>query len=134
MQLFLNGQTPDSLFIFVLFKQKFTAKTVSFSRIQTRIVGVQGKCVDHLTTLMTTYTTFQSGLIHAKIWRNILSSSFQKFLHKNEIFFLAQPRSSAYAFLKEMAGSYNSRAADWNVFLWHLLQSSSFSKNRYVPQ
>ena len=38
------------LFIFVLFKHNITEKTVYFSGIQTRIVGVEGECADHLIT------------------------------------------------------------------------------------
>ena len=36
--------------IFNIYKQKFTEKTVVFSRIQTQIVGVEGERADHLTT------------------------------------------------------------------------------------
>ena len=43
------------LFIFVLFKQSFTEKYLGFSGIWTRIVGVEGKHADPLTT-----TTAQS--------------------------------------------------------------------------
>ena len=48
---------PLYLFIFVRFKQNFYIKTVGFSGIQTRIVGVEGEHVDHLPT-----TTAQSDL------------------------------------------------------------------------
>ena len=49
---FLNGPTPAS--IFVVFKHKnITEKTVSFSEIRTRTVGVKGKHVNHLTTTTT---------------------------------------------------------------------------------
>ena len=45
--IFLNGPIPASfLFIFVLFKH-FTEKSVGFSGIGTRIIGVQGKHADH---------------------------------------------------------------------------------------
>ena len=50
--MFLNGPIPASFFfIFVLFKHKFyRKKTEGFSRIQTRIVRVECKHADHLTT------------------------------------------------------------------------------------
>ena len=38
------------LFIFILFKHKFTNKTLGFSRIRSRIVGYEGEHDDHLTT------------------------------------------------------------------------------------
>ena len=38
------------LFIFVLFKHNIIEKTLGFSGIRTRIVGVEGKHADHLTT------------------------------------------------------------------------------------
>ena len=47
------GQLRHLLFIFILFKQIFTEKTVDISRIRTRIVGVEGEHADHLTTTMT---------------------------------------------------------------------------------
>ena len=46
--IFLKQANPGLFqFIFVLFKQHFIAKTVHFSRIRTRIVGVEGKHADH---------------------------------------------------------------------------------------
>ena len=46
-----NVPTPAPFqFIFVLFKHKFYRKTVVVSRILTRIVGVEGKIADRLTT------------------------------------------------------------------------------------
>ena len=57
-QVFKNGPTPDSFFIFVLFKHKFTDKTLGFSLIRTRIVGVEGAHSDHLTT--TTASSYPS--------------------------------------------------------------------------
>ena len=45
---FLNGPTPASSFVY--FQHKFYKKTVGFSRTWTRIVGVEGKQADHLTT------------------------------------------------------------------------------------
>ena len=51
VNIFLNGATPASFFIFVLFKHQFyRKKTVGFSGIQTLIVGVEGEHADHLTT------------------------------------------------------------------------------------
>ena len=41
------------LFIFVPFKHKFSRKTLGFSGIRTRIVGIEGKHADHLTTTTT---------------------------------------------------------------------------------
>ena len=38
------------LFIFVLFKHNTIEKTLGFSGIRTRIVGVEGEHADHLTT------------------------------------------------------------------------------------
>ena len=52
-----GGGQPRPLFLFflVLFKDKFyRKKTVGVSRIQTRIVEVEGKHADHLTTTTTT--------------------------------------------------------------------------------
>ena len=45
------GHIPG-LFLFnsFLFKHNFYRKTVGFSRIRTRIVGVEGEHADHLTT------------------------------------------------------------------------------------
>ena len=43
------GLPVPFLFISVLFKHKFSRKTVSVSRIQTWIAGVEGKHFDHLT-------------------------------------------------------------------------------------
>ena len=54
--------------IFVVFKQYFTEKTTVFSRIQTRIIGVEGEQADHKTTTTTTaqptylFATSQLGL------------------------------------------------------------------------
>ena len=46
-----NGPTPASfLFIFVLSDNNLQ-KIVDFSRIQTRIVGIEGKLTDLLTTI-----------------------------------------------------------------------------------
>ena len=42
------GQLRPFLFIFVLFNHNFYRK--NFSEIRTRIVGVEGKYYDHLTT------------------------------------------------------------------------------------
>ena len=48
---FLNGPTPASFRLFLFFSDTFfTEKTVGFCRIWTRIVGVEGKHADHLTT------------------------------------------------------------------------------------
>ena len=45
------GQPWPLLFIFVLFKHKFYKKnTVDVSGIRTRIVGLEGEYLDHLTT------------------------------------------------------------------------------------
>ena len=57
---FKNGLTPAYflVFIFGIFKHKFYRKTVGVSGIRTRIVGVEGKHDDHLTT--TTTAQFQS--------------------------------------------------------------------------
>ena len=51
------------LFIFVLFKHKFYRKTVGVSGIRTRIVGVEGKHADHLTTT-TAQVVFNVGLVN----------------------------------------------------------------------
>ena len=52
-EVFLNGPTPVSLCLFSSFSNtNFTEKTVGFSGIRTRIVGVEGKHADHLTTTM----------------------------------------------------------------------------------
>ena len=54
--LFLNGPTPASFCLFLLFTNtKFTEETVGFSGIRTRIVRVEGEHADHFTT-----TTAQS--------------------------------------------------------------------------
>ena len=46
-----NGPTPASFCLFSFFSNtNFTEKTVGFSEIRTRIVGVEGEHVDHLTT------------------------------------------------------------------------------------
>ena len=46
-----NGPNPAFFFyILILFKHKFNIKTEGVSRIQTRIVGVEGKHADNLTT------------------------------------------------------------------------------------
>ena len=41
------------LFTFVLFKHNIIGKSVDFSRIRTRIVGVEGEHADNLTTTAT---------------------------------------------------------------------------------
>ena len=41
------------MFIFVLFKQQFNWKIVNFSRIRTRILGIEGEHADHLTIITT---------------------------------------------------------------------------------
>ena len=52
------------LFIIVLFKHKCYRKTLGFSWIRTRIVGIEGKHADHLTT-----TTAQiDDFLTLKIW------------------------------------------------------------------
>ena len=56
------------LFIFVLFKLKLYRKTVGFNGIRTRIVGVEGKHPDHLTT---------TTALHAKCQRIIRLSVFK---------------------------------------------------------
>ena len=48
---FLKGPIPNSFCLFSFFSNtNYTEKTVDFSRIKTRIVGVEGKLADHLTT------------------------------------------------------------------------------------
>ena len=51
-------QPRPLLFIFVIFKHNAAEKTVDFSRIQTRIVGVDGMHADHSTNT----TTFKNIL------------------------------------------------------------------------
>ena len=52
-----NGPTPASFCLFSFFSNtNFTEKTVGFSGIQTRIIGVEGEHGDHFTT-----TTAQRG-------------------------------------------------------------------------
>ena len=53
---FLNCTNPGLyLFIFILFKCKFYRKTVGFSGVRSRIVGIEGKHADHLTTITSHY-------------------------------------------------------------------------------
>ena len=47
----MGQPTASVLFIFVIFKQHFTEKTVGFSGTLTRIVRVEGKQADHRTAL-----------------------------------------------------------------------------------
>ena len=48
---FFNVPAPASIIIiFVYFKDKLYRINVDFSRIRTRIIGVEGKHADHLTT------------------------------------------------------------------------------------
>ena len=48
---FFNGPTPASFCLFSLFAStNSTEKTVDFSGIRTRTVGVEGEHADHLTT------------------------------------------------------------------------------------
>ena len=54
-------QSRPFLFIIVLFNHTFTEKTVGFSGIQTRIVGVQGGHADHL-TVTTAYAANRSSV------------------------------------------------------------------------
>ena len=51
IRVILNWANPGFfLFIFVLFKHNIIEKTLGFSGIRTRIVGVEGEHADHLTT------------------------------------------------------------------------------------
>ena len=58
------------LFIFVLFKHKFLQKkTVDFSGIRTRIVGVECKHADHLTTTAAMCFNFLVCFSVPKLWQ-----------------------------------------------------------------
>ena len=49
--IFFNGPTLASSCLFLFFfKHNFFRKTVGFNRIRTRIIGLEGKNTDHLTT------------------------------------------------------------------------------------
>ena len=52
------------LFIFVLFKHNIKEKTLGFSRIRTRIVGVEGEHADHLTTTTANLLLLKSSTPH----------------------------------------------------------------------
>ena len=70
--IFLKWAKPGLFFVyFVLFKHNITEKTVDFSGIRTRIVGVEGKNADHFTT-----TTAQAWAIHG------LYSLFSSNIHR----------------------------------------------------
>ena len=57
------------LFIFVLFKHNFyRKKKLAFGRIRTRIVGVEGKQADHLTTTMAPHSSI---LLKKVMFQNI---------------------------------------------------------------
>ena len=78
---FFNGGTPASFcFYFLSFKLQFYKKIVDFSRVRTRIVGIEGEHDDHLTT-----TTALNMNMHLQFVHLSLSEVVKTLLHARSV-------------------------------------------------